>query len=194
MEIEIACSWWEGAASTQAPPFFNLGFGGRGEGERGFFFHELLMCSYHVPKLFPKFSMCSPRVFPIAPNIKPICFAQNLPLFTYIAEVFVVRGNSPGQKLWWTFLRREISSSQWEMQSCFQGALDFFLLSFGFTVGRLEGRLFFRMYVVWRVDCPEWTLDFPCKFYWGGGGMKGRFIFLSANRRAQSALLLFLLS
>jgi hypothetical protein len=57
------------------------------------------MCSYHVPKLFPKFSMCSPRVFPIAPNIKPICFVQNPSLLTYIAEVFVARGNSPGEKL-----------------------------------------------------------------------------------------------
>jgi hypothetical protein len=33
-------------------------------------------------------------------------------------------------------------SSQWEVQSCFQGALIFFLLSFGFRVGRLEGRFF----------------------------------------------------
>jgi hypothetical protein len=57
------------------------------------------MCSYHVPKLFLKFSMCSPRVFPIAPNIKPICFAQNPPLLTYIAGVFVARGNSLGEKL-----------------------------------------------------------------------------------------------
>jgi hypothetical protein len=81
--------------------------------------------------------MCSPRVFPIAPNIKPICFPQNLPLLTYIAGVFVARGNSPGEKLWWTLLRREISSSQWEVQSCSQGALVFVLLSFGFRVHKL---------------------------------------------------------
>jgi len=74
------------------------------------------------------------------------------------------------------------------MQSCFQGALDFFLLSFGCRVERLQlgGEVFFQMYVVCRVDYPEWTLDFPCKFYWGwsGGGRRG-FIFLLANRRAQ---------
>jgi len=57
------------------------------------------MCSYHVPKLFPKFSMCFPRVFPIALNIKPICFAQNPPLLIYIVEVFVATGNSLGGKL-----------------------------------------------------------------------------------------------
>jgi len=48
--------------------------------------------------------------------------------------------------------------------------LGFFLLSFGFRVGRLQvgGEVFFfQVYVVWRVDYPEWTLDFPCKFYWG---------------------------
>jgi len=78
---------------------FQFGFWGEGGGGRGFFIHELLMCSYHVPKLFPKFSMCSPMVFPITPNIKPICFAQNPPLLTYIAEVFVARGNSPSEKL-----------------------------------------------------------------------------------------------
>jgi hypothetical protein len=43
-----------------------------------------------------------------------------------------------------TLLRREISSSQWEVQSCSQGALVFFLLSFGFRVGRLEGSFFFQ--------------------------------------------------
>jgi hypothetical protein len=43
---------------------------------------------------------------------------------------------------------------------------------------------FFKLYLVWRVDSP-------CKFYLGGGG---RFIFLSANGKAQDALLLFLLS
>jgi hypothetical protein len=42
--------------------------------------------------------MCSPKVFPIALNIKPICFAQNPPLLTYIAGVFVARGNSLGKK------------------------------------------------------------------------------------------------
>jgi hypothetical protein len=145
-----------------------------GTGER-FFFHELLMCSYHVPKLFPKFSMCSSRVFPIAPNIKPICFAQNSPLLTYIVGVFIVRGNNLGKKMWWTLLMREISSNQWEVQSCSQGALVFFLSSFGFRVGKLEvgGEVFFlKLYLVWTVDSGHWTFH--------GGG----FIFLSANRRA----------
>jgi len=53
------------------------------------------MCSYHFSKLFPKFSMCPPRMFPIAPDF--ICFAQNPPLFTYIRGVFVVMGISPGE-------------------------------------------------------------------------------------------------
>jgi hypothetical protein len=34
--------------------------------------------------------MFSPRVFPITPDFKPICFAQNPPLLTYIHGVFVV--------------------------------------------------------------------------------------------------------
>jgi hypothetical protein len=39
--------------------------------------------------MFPKFSMCSPRVFPITLDFKPICFAQNPPFLTYIHGVFV---------------------------------------------------------------------------------------------------------
>jgi len=32
----------------------------------------------------------------------------------------------------------------------------------------------FQVYVVWRMDYLEWTLDFPCKFYSGQlGGMGG---------------------
>jgi len=38
LEIKIACSPWEGAASIQAPQLFNLGFGGRGEGGEVFYF------------------------------------------------------------------------------------------------------------------------------------------------------------
>jgi len=72
-----------------------------------------------------------------------------------------------------------------------QGIIIFNYKIFG---GRLEGRFFFKLCLVWRVDCPvfTWTVDFPCKFYWGGGG-EG-FVCLSANGKAQSALLLFLLS
>jgi hypothetical protein len=59
--------------------------------------------------------MCSPRVFPIAPNIKPICFVQNLPLFTYIAEVFLVRGNSPCKKLMGVLVKVENGAKKfWE--------------------------------------------------------------------------------
>jgi len=55
-----------------------------------------------------------------------------------------------------TNLLEEInSSSQWEVQSCSQGALVFFLLSFGFRVGRLKGRFFFSS-CIW---CGEWTVS-----------------------------------
>jgi hypothetical protein len=54
------------------------------------FFHFFL-CSQHVPfkfpmdshqvlNTFPRFPMCSPRVFRIAPCFNPICFAQSPPL------------------------------------------------------------------------------------------------------------------
>jgi hypothetical protein len=39
-----------------------------------------------VPNMFPKFQMCSPRVFLIASGFNPICFAQNPPHLTYIHE------------------------------------------------------------------------------------------------------------
>jgi hypothetical protein len=90
-------------------------------------------------------------VFPIAPDFKPICFAQNLPLLTYIPEVFVVT-NLFEERNFIQPMESAISS---------QGALVFFLLSFGCRVGRLEvGRevLFFKLYLVWKVD-------YPYKFY-----------------------------
>jgi hypothetical protein len=34
--------------------------------------------------MLPRFPMCSPRVFPIAPPFNLICFAQSPPLLTYI--------------------------------------------------------------------------------------------------------------
>jgi hypothetical protein len=34
--------------------------------------------------MFFRFSMCSPRVFPIALGFNPICFAQSPPLLTYM--------------------------------------------------------------------------------------------------------------
>jgi len=53
--------------------------------------------------------------------------------------------------------------------------------------GWLEGRFFFSS-CIW---CGQWTVDFSCKFYLGA---RGGFIFLSANGKAQGALLLFFLS
>jgi hypothetical protein len=35
--------------------------------------------SHQVPNMLPRFPMCSPRVFPIAPRFNPICFAQSPP-------------------------------------------------------------------------------------------------------------------
>ncbi len=95
------------------------------------------------------------------------------------------------------FLEERNSLSQWEVQSCSQGALVFFLLSFGFRVGRLEGRFFFSSCIwcgKWIVQCPLGHWTFHASFIGGGGGEGGGFIFLSANRKAQGALLLFLLS
>jgi hypothetical protein len=42
-----------------------------------------LFSFFFVPKMFPRFSMCSPRVFLIAPHFNPICFAQSPSLLTY---------------------------------------------------------------------------------------------------------------
>jgi hypothetical protein len=86
LKIETPCNQWEGAASIQGPQLLNLGLGGGGKGF--FFLFGVVMCSYHVPK----FSMCSPRAFSIAPDFKLICFAQNPPLLTYITGVFFARG------------------------------------------------------------------------------------------------------
>jgi len=54
-------------------------------------------------------------------------------------------------------------------------------------VGGWRGGFFFKMYSVWRVESG---LSMQVLFGRGGGG----FIFLSANGKAQGALLLFLLS
>jgi len=56
----------------------------------GFFFHFSFVpfmfpsSSHQAPNMFPKFPMCSPRVFLIAPGFNPICFARSPPLLTYI--------------------------------------------------------------------------------------------------------------
>ncbi len=49
-----------------------------------FCFPLLRTCSLQVLIRFPRFPMCSPRVFPITPCFNPICFAQSPPLLTYI--------------------------------------------------------------------------------------------------------------
>jgi hypothetical protein len=104
----------------RGPSFLIWVLGGRGE--KSFFFFWVADVFLHVPKLFPKFSICSPRLFPIA---------------------------------------------GWEVG------------------GEFGGEVFFvKLYLVW-------TVDFPCKFFWGGGW---GFVFLSPNGKAQGALLIFLLS
>jgi hypothetical protein len=74
-----------------------------------------LTCSLQVPKgshqvfnMFPRFPMCSPKVFPIAPCFNPICFAQSPPLFTYI-------GGPKGEDFFhFSFVPNMfIASSQW---------------------------------------------------------------------------------
>jgi hypothetical protein len=47
-------------------------------------------------------------MFPIALDFKPICFAQNPPLRTYIHGAFDAMGISPGKKIATNLLRREI--------------------------------------------------------------------------------------
>jgi hypothetical protein len=94
-------------------------------------------------------------------------------------------------------LEERNSSSQWEVQSCSEGALVFFLLSFGFRVGRLEGRFFFSSCIwcgEWTIHCPLGHWTFHAKFIGGNGGEGGGFYFFSTNRKGQGALLLFLLS
>ncbi len=62
--------------------------GGGGESFFHFFFvpFMFLSSSLWIPNMFPKFQMCSPRVFLIASGFNPICFAQSPPHLTYIHE------------------------------------------------------------------------------------------------------------
>jgi hypothetical protein len=77
---------WEGSACTQsALIFFLLSFGGW----RIFFIFFIVpnmfpSSSQWAPNLFPRLPMCSQRVFSIARHFNPICFAQSLPLLTYL--------------------------------------------------------------------------------------------------------------
>jgi hypothetical protein len=38
-------------------------------------------------------------MFPVAPDFKPICFAENPSLLTYMLGVFVAMGINPSEKL-----------------------------------------------------------------------------------------------
>jgi len=64
LEIEIACSQWEGAAFTQGPQLFNLGFGGAGG--RGFYFYL-----FTVADVFPPCSQVVPQVLNVLPKGVP---------------------------------------------------------------------------------------------------------------------------
>jgi hypothetical protein len=69
------------ACTQGALILFSLTFwGGGGVGWGGGVF-SFFLCSQHVSFKFP---MCSPRVFPIAPRLNPLCFAQSPLPFTYI--------------------------------------------------------------------------------------------------------------
>jgi hypothetical protein len=75
--------------------------------------------------------------------------------------VFVARGNSPGKKMWWTLLRREISSNHWEVQSCSQDALLFI----PFKLGGGEGRFFFFLqFSLFPNVFPQCSLQVPDAF------------------------------
>jgi hypothetical protein len=78
-----------------------------------YYFLLFLTCSFQgrnafpLGFMFPRFPMCSTRVFPIALSFNPICFAQSPPLLTYIGapkgealhRIFYVSGAS----IVWTF-------------------------------------------------------------------------------------------
>jgi hypothetical protein len=50
---------------------------GRKEGRKGRRVEDCLFC-FLVPNVFPSGSLsCSPKIFPITPQIYPICFAQS---------------------------------------------------------------------------------------------------------------------
>ncbi len=71
LEINFLCIQSEDSTCTQsALSIFLFSFGGRERGQGIVFF---FLCSQHVPF---KFSMCSPRVFPIAPGFNPHMFCS----------------------------------------------------------------------------------------------------------------------
>ncbi len=71
------------------------------------------------------------------------------------------------------------------MQSCFQGAMDFFLLSFGFKVARLQvgGEVFFLSVCGVESGMSKMDIGLSRHVLLGaaGGCGRGGFIFLSTN-------------
>jgi len=99
LEIEIACSQWEGAASTQGPPLFNLGFGG--EGGRGFYFYL-----FTVADVFPSCSQVVLQVLNVFPKGVPnswvggFCFKLYLSgLSTGLSMQVLLRRGGNGEDL-----------------------------------------------------------------------------------------------
>jgi hypothetical protein len=105
-------------------------------------------------QLFPKFSMCSSRVFLIAPNVKPICFAQNPPRLTYIAGVFIARGNSPGKKCDEPFRGEKFYPTNGKSNHALRVPwfFSFQVLGLGLGSWRLEGRFFCSSCILFGVD------------------------------------------
>jgi len=94
-------------------------------------------------------------------------------------------------------LRREIHPTNGKCNHVLGVLWFFFLLSFGFKVGRLEGRFFFQDVFGVKSGLANVHSDighstFHASFIGGSEGERGGFIFLSANRKGQGALLLFL--
>ncbi len=86
LEIEISYSQWEGLTCIQSALFFFLilkfWVGGGGGFYSFSFVPNMFLSNYEWVPI--RFSICSPRMFPIAPRFNPICFCQSPPLFSYI--------------------------------------------------------------------------------------------------------------
>jgi len=79
-----------------------------------------------------------------------------LPL-SIIGMVFFAWGISPGQQKWWpTLLGSEISCFQWKAQACTEGALLFFLLSFGGLGAEAGGRKI-KFFFPWFPMCSHYV-------------------------------------
>ncbi len=115
----------EGSACTQSAIYLFiiifLSLLSFGWGARGFF--------SFVPNMFPsssqwvpiRFSMCSPRVFPIAPHFNPIFFAQSPPLLSIESSIlgslhrfnfFLVMGQSN-----WLIAKKKHLKKNWTCEA-----------------------------------------------------------------------------